>query len=77
MIGMRKNGEAALRKRFLEARKDRDLAACIDPGDLARYVSSLLSGLGVQAANGATKAELKGVVELALQLMTVGAGGLR
>jgi hypothetical protein len=42
----------------MEARKERDLADNIDPADFARYISMLLSGLGIQAANGATKPEM-------------------
>jgi len=38
-------------------------------------VASLLAGLGVQAANGATKAEMRRVVELALRFLTPAAIG--
>lgn len=41
----------------------------VDPKDLARYISILLNGLGVQAVNGATKSEMNTAIELALRSM--------
>lgn len=69
MIEWRKRGEAALRKRFLRAQKDGDLGANINAADFARYIAALMSGVGIQAANGATKAEMKQLVDIALRLM--------
>jgi AcrR family transcriptional regulator len=69
MIEWRKNGEADIQKRLQQARKEGDLPKHVNPGDLARYVSTLLTGLGVQAANGATKADMTRVVEMALRSM--------
>jgi AcrR family transcriptional regulator len=74
-VEMRRKAEAAIRKRFAQARREGDLAPGIDPADLARYVASLLTGLGVQAANGATRAEMTRVVELALHFLTPAAIG--
>ncbi|HUO28807.1 MAG TPA: TetR/AcrR family transcriptional regulator [Bryobacteraceae bacterium] len=75
MVDARRQAEAAIRKRFARAQHDGDLASGIDPAGLARYVASLLAGLGVQAANGATKAEMRRVVELALRFLTPAAIG--
>jgi AcrR family transcriptional regulator len=69
MIEWRKHGEADIQRRLQQARKEGDLAKDVNPGDLARYVSTLLTGLGVQAANGATKADMTRVVEMALRSM--------
>jgi AcrR family transcriptional regulator len=69
MIEWRKQGEADIQKRLQQARKEGDLAKEVNPGDLARYVSTLITGLGVQAANGATKADMTRVVEMALRSM--------
>jgi AcrR family transcriptional regulator len=69
MIEWRKHGEADIQRRLQQARKEGDLANDVNPGDLARYVSTLLTGLGVQAANGATKADMTRVVEMALRSM--------
>jgi hypothetical protein len=37
--------------------------------DYTRYLSSILAGLSIQAANGATKAELKRTVQMALRYL--------
>lgn len=67
MVAFRKTGEAALTKRFAEAQEAGEISKKIDPADLARYALTLLTGLAVQGANGATKAELDAIVNLALQ----------
>ena len=67
MIDWRKRGEAAIQKRMQRARADGDLSRDVNPADLARYVSIVLNGLGVQAANGATPAEMTRAVEMALR----------
>src|SRR5579863_6983991 len=69
MIEWRKQGESDIQKRLQRARTEGDLAKDVNPGDLARYVSTVLTGLGVQAANGSTKAEMTRVVDLALRSM--------
>src|ERR1700676_531887 len=58
MIEWRKQGESNIRKRLQRARREGDLARDVDPADLARYISTVLNGMGVQAANGATRAEM-------------------
>lgn len=65
----RNYGLTELQKRFKQARTEGDLPKNIDPDDLARYVSVVLNGLGIQAVNGATAAELKRAAELALRSM--------
>jgi AcrR family transcriptional regulator len=67
MIAFRKSGESVLRKRFVQGQKEGEIARHLDPGDLARYTLTILTGLGVQGANGATKAQLDTIVEMALQ----------
>jgi len=67
MIDWRKSGEAALKKRLQQAQSERELPAGIQPADFARYLSSVMAGLGVQAANGATKTELRRVAEISLR----------
>ena len=67
MIDWRKSGEAALKKRLQQAQSEGELPAEIQPADFARYLSSVMAGLGVQAAYGATRAELRGVAEIALR----------
>jgi AcrR family transcriptional regulator len=67
LIDWRRTGEAAIEKRMKQARKEGDLPQDIDPKDLARYVCIVMTGLGVQAANGASKSEMTRAVELFLR----------
>lgn len=69
MIDWRKSGLSRLQKRFQRAHQEGDLATGIDPKDLARYILIVMNGLGVQAANGATKTEMTRAVEMALRSM--------
>jgi AcrR family transcriptional regulator len=69
MIEWRKQGEAALKRRVQQAQRDGDLDDSQNPSDFARYLSVLMSGLGVQAANGATRSEMKRYAEMALRFM--------
>jgi AcrR family transcriptional regulator len=66
MTEIRKQNEAAMRERFLQARKSGELPKDINVDDYTRYVSSILAGLSIQAANGSTKAELKRTAQMAL-----------
>ena len=67
MIAFRKTGEAALTKRFARAQAEGEIAREVDPADVARYVLTLLTGLGVQGANGATRGQLEAIVTMALR----------
>jgi AcrR family transcriptional regulator len=69
LIAWRKKGETEIMKRFKRARAQGDLPAQLDPHDLARYIATVLNGLAIQAANGATKAEMTRVVEIALRTL--------
>jgi len=67
MTEVRKQNEVAMRERFLRARKSGELAKEINVDDYTRYLSSILAGLSIQAANGSTKAELKRTAQMALR----------
>jgi AcrR family transcriptional regulator len=67
MTEIRKQNEAAIRKRLLLARKSGELSKEINVNDYTRYLSSILAGLSIQAANGSTKAELKRTAQMALR----------
>ncbi len=60
-------GESAVRQRFERARAEGDLPAETDAADLARYVVTVMRGMAVQAAGGASRQDLRRVVELALR----------
>ena len=67
LAARRAAGEAALRKRLERAREEGDLPRGADPADLAKYVVTVLHGMAVQAAGGASRAELERVVDTALR----------
>ena len=69
MTEIRKQNEAAMRERFLQARKVGELSKDINVDDYTRYLSSILAGLSIQAANGSTKAELKRTAQMALRYL--------
>src|ERR1700689_1078631 len=69
MIEWRKRGEADIQKRLQRARAEGELPNDVNPGDLARYISTVLTGLGVQAANGSTRAEMTRLVDMVLRSM--------
>lgn len=60
-------GEVSLRRRLRRAQAEGDLPRDADPADLARYVVTVNQGLAVQAARGASRAELVRVVDTALR----------
>ncbi len=67
LVARRLAGEVALRKRFQRALADGDLSVDSDPADLARYIVAVMQGIAVQAASGASRAELRRVAALALR----------
>ena len=67
MTAIRKQNQVALRKRLLKARKSGELPKGINVDDYTRYLSSIIAGLSIQAANGSTKAELKRTAQMALR----------
>ncbi|HEY1468473.1 MAG TPA: TetR/AcrR family transcriptional regulator [Candidatus Acidoferrum sp.] len=66
---IRKQNQVAMRKRLLKARKSGELSKGINVDDYTRYLSSILAGLSIQAANGSTKAELKRTAQMALRYL--------
>jgi hypothetical protein len=60
-------GEMSLRRRLQRAQREGDLPKDADPADLARYVATVNQGVAVQAARGASRAELLRVVATALR----------
>jgi hypothetical protein len=56
-----------LRARLQQARKSGELAAGVNIDDYARYLSTLLGGLAIQAANGISRAEMKRIADMAVR----------
>ena len=69
MIDLRRHGLKQLEQRMRRAQRDGDLRKDVDAQDLARYVYLVMNGLSVQAVNGATRAEMNRIVNMALRSM--------
>ena len=67
----RSASEAALRERFERAKSEKDLPAAANPACLARYIATVLQGMAVQAAGGASRDDLRQVAETALRAWPV------
>jgi AcrR family transcriptional regulator len=65
--GRRAAGEVALRRRLQRAKREGDLPRNADPAELARYVMTVLRGMAVQGADGASPAQLRRVAQMALR----------
>jgi hypothetical protein len=50
--------EVALRRRLQQAKREGDLSKNADPAELAHYVMTVIRGMAVQAAGGASRAQL-------------------
>jgi AcrR family transcriptional regulator len=67
LVRRRAEAEAELRQRLERAKTEGDLPADANPADLARYISTVTQGMAVQAAGGASRADLQSVAEMALR----------
>ena len=67
LMARRAQGEKDLRERFARAVAEGDLPDDADAADLARYLSAVLQGMAVQAAGGATRAQLRKIAEITLR----------
>jgi hypothetical protein len=63
LIASRLAGHAAIRERFERARAEGDLPANADPEELTHYIGTVVCGMAVLAASGATREELERVIE--------------
>jgi AcrR family transcriptional regulator len=59
--------EVALRRRLQRAKREGDLPKNADPAELAHYVMTVIRGMAVQAAGGASRDQLHRVAEIALR----------
>jgi AcrR family transcriptional regulator len=67
LIDARSVGEDAVRERLERARTEGDLPADADAAELAAYLRTVIYGMTVKAAGGATRPELERVAELAMR----------
>jgi AcrR family transcriptional regulator len=68
LVARRRDGDRAVRQRFERALAEGDLPAGADPADLARYVVTVIHGMSVQAASGASREDLRRVAQMALRV---------
>ena len=67
VAGRRGASEVVLRRRLQRAKREGDLPQDADPAELARYVMTVLQGMAVQGADGATPDQLRRVAQMALR----------
>jgi AcrR family transcriptional regulator len=63
----RAGAEVALRHRLQRAKREGDLPSNADPAELARYVMTVLQGMAIQGADGASRDQLRRVAQVALR----------
>jgi len=68
LVRCRDETETAIRDRLKRAQREGDLPAGSSPADLARYIATVIQGMAVQAAGGASRAELQRVADTALRM---------
>lgn len=59
--------QSQIRERLKRAKKEGDLPAGADPAALARYLATVIEGMAVQAATGASRKNLERVAETAMR----------
>jgi AcrR family transcriptional regulator len=69
LTARRAAGEAALSRRLQRAKSEGDLPANVNPADLARYVATIIYGMAVLAAGGASRDKLERVIEMTLRTL--------
>ena len=67
LASRRAGAEAAIRQRFEQAKRQGDWPTAMNPADLARYITTIIQGMAVQAAGGASRRELRRVAEVAIR----------
>jgi AcrR family transcriptional regulator len=64
--------EVALRRRLQQAKREGDLPKDADPAELAGYVMTVVRGMAVQSAGGASRDRLRRVAQIALRAWPTG-----
>jgi hypothetical protein len=67
LIASRLAGHAAICERFERAIAEGDLPASADPQQLTHFIGTVVCGMAVLAASGATRDELERVIELTMR----------
>jgi len=67
LIAARRAGETAIVERFRRAQVEGDLASDADPEQLAAFIGTVVYGMTVHAASGATREKLERIIEVAMR----------
>jgi AcrR family transcriptional regulator len=67
LAARRAAGEHMLRERLVAAKESGEASAELDPEDFARYIMTVLEGMSVRAAGGATREELHKVADMVMR----------
>lgn len=67
LVARRTANEKELQARLEQAKAEGDLPPDTDPAALAHFVVTVIRGMGVEAAGGATRAELEQVIQFAMR----------
>jgi AcrR family transcriptional regulator len=68
LMARRQSSQRALCERMQKAKDEGDLPSHTDIEGLCAYLGAILGGLSVQASSGASRSQLEGLVETALQM---------
>lgn len=71
LTNLRVQIEKALSTRLEQAKKVGDLPEHTDPVALSRYVATLVYGMSIQAANGASREDLDDVITITLSTLSI------
>ena len=69
MAQWRRSLENLIKERIQQAQREGELSHQVSAADYARYIGTVMIGLGIQAVNGASKAELTRTADIALQFL--------
>ena len=71
IITQRLAGQNLIHKRLKRAAVEGDLATDADAADVARFVSAIVHGMSIQAANGATRAQLQSLADMGISACAI------
>src|SRR5437660_8480969 len=72
VVARRAASEAMLRRRLQRAKREGDLPRNADPADLAHYVMTVVRGMAVQSAGGASRNQLRRIAQIAFRVWRTG-----
>lgn len=70
MAKWRRSNENRIKERIQQAQHEGELGREVSAADYARYIATIMIGIGIQAVNGAGRAELNRTVDMTLQFLS-------